>query len=446
MNRVLGIDLDEIALAAGGFDATSGTRESVLVAGPDRPVRVTLVGLGRRAGPGELFEAALASGNDRAVISTLALEAPDALGAVAQGHSIGGWRYQRRSDAPATPPAVELVDDSDSIADSVLARAAIVARATGWVRQLVETPPNMLGTKAFADSIVDFARELAPQSVTVEQWDAATLAQHGFGGTLGVGAGSSQPPLAVALKIAGDGAMTALAGKGITFDSGGVNLKRGLGELSWMKSDMAAAAAVAAAVIAAGALDASGPVTAILPIAENMPSGTALRPGDVLTHPGGRTTEVLDTDSEGRIVLADALGYLAAQKPSRLIDVGTLTDSGGVGHCFWGCWTTSTELARDVVSAGERAFDRGWALPLHSSYAALLSSRVADIANSPTAVPDSGQLAATYLRSFVGDVPWVHIDNGSSAWLEEAAHPWPAGATGTPVRALIEFLAPGTSC
>ncbi|MET4429465.1 M17 family metallopeptidase [Mycolicibacterium sp. 624] len=438
---VLGAELGAIAAASPDFDGRRAARCTAVLTGPAGPVRVVLVGLGRRVDTAyDLFEAAVASGNARAVVSTLALEAKGALDAVAQGHAIGAWRYQRDPHAPATPVAVEVVDDSQPDSDSILARAATVARATGWVRQLVEMPPNSLRPNDFASAIAEFADELAPGSVVVETWDEAALGQRGFGGTLGVGAGSVEAPLVVALHIAGDGPLTALAGKGITFDSGGVNLKRNLGELSWMKSDMAAAASVAAAVIAAARLGVPGPVTALLPIAENMPSGSALRPGDVVSHPGGRTTEVLDTDSEGRVVLADALSWLAALNPSRLIDVGTLTDSGGVGSAFWGCWGTSDELARAVVDAGRRAFDRGWALPLHDSYVSLLSSRVADIANAPTAVPDSGQLAATYLRTFVDDVPWVHIDNGSSAWLEGEAHPWPAGATGTPVRALIELL------
>jgi leucyl aminopeptidase len=209
-----------------------------------------------------------------------------------------------------------------------------------------------------------------------------------------------------------------------------------------MKSDMAAAASVAAAVIAAAALGRTAPVVAILPVAENMPGGSALRPGDVVSHPGGRTTEVLDTDCEGRLVLADALGWLAQQRPQHIVDVGTLTDSGAVGTAFWGCWATSDEVGTALVNAGSRVFDPGWALPLHPTYVALLPSRVADIANASPDAPDSGQLAATYLRTFVGDVPWVHVDNGSSAWLERDSYPWPAGPTGTPVRALVEFLHP----
>ena len=151
---------------------------------------------------------------------------------------------------------------------------------------------------------------------------------------------------------------------------------------------------------------------------------------------------MIDTDSEGRLVLADALAWLARGRPGRLVDVGTLTDSGAVGTAFWGCWGTSGVVAEELLAAGRAAADPGWRLPLHASYAELLESRVADIANCSVDVPDTGQLAATYLRTFTGDVPWVHIDNGSSAWLERDAAPWPAGPTAAPVRALIEFLSP----
>ncbi|WP_173010113.1 M17 family metallopeptidase [Mycolicibacterium sp. P9-64] len=439
----LGVDVVELATIDPEFDGSPAARSVVMVQAPSGPVRIVLVGLGARVeSPHTLFDAALCAKPTRAVVSTLALEADGALGAVAQGHAIGAWRYRQERDAPSQPAPLELLDDSAVDAEPVLARAAVVARATGWVRQLVEMPPNTLSPSTFAESVTTFAGEVAPGTVTVDTWDEPTLRARGFGGTLGVGAGSANPPLVVELRIAGEGSPTALAGKGITFDSGGINLKRDVGELSWMKSDMAAAASVAAAVIAAAALGRTAPVVALLPVAENMPGPSALRPGDVVSHPGGRTTEVLDTDCEGRLVLADALGWLAGQGPSHLIDVGTLTDSGAVGPAFWGCWATSDELASAVVDAGSRAHDRGWALPLHPSYVSMLPSRVADIANASPDAPDSGQLAATYLRTFVGEVPWVHIDNGSAAWLERDASPWPAGATGTPVRALIEFLYP----
>jgi leucyl aminopeptidase len=437
--EALGIDVAELASTDPDFDGCP-TARSVAVLGR---VRIVMVGLGPRVESIHmLFDAAVASRCSRTVVSTLSLEARGALGAVAQGHALGQWRYRRESDAPCPP--IEVVDDSPADAAPALARAAVIARATDWVRQLVETPANRLRPSEFADQVIHFAGDLAPGSVTVEVWDPAMLHTRGFGATLGVGAGSAHPPLVVAVRIDGDGPTTALAGKGITFDSGGINLKRDASELGWMKSDMAGAASVAAAVIAAAALGRRAPVTALLPMAENMPGPAAVRPGDVVTHPGGRTTEVLDTDSEGRLVLADALGWLAAQRPAQLIDVGTLTDSGGVGPGFWGCWTTSPELAAAVVDAGSRAFDRGWLLPLPPAGISTLASRVADIANVAAGTPDTGQQAAAYLSTFVGDVPWLHIDNGSSAWLEREAYPWPAGATGTPVRALIEFLHPAS--
>jgi len=352
---------------------------------------------------------------------------------------LGAWRYTH----DAAEREVVLVEGAAAPhGRTQLDRARIIAHAVNWTRALVQTPPNRLGPREFADAIVAHAREVAGDAVAVDVWEGDALAARGFGGTLGVGAGSARQPLVVELRVAGAGPTTALAGKGITFDSGGVNLKRSLGELSWMKSDMAAAAAVAGAVIAAAALGAVGALHAVLPIAENLPGGRAQRPGDVVTHPDGRTTEVIDTDCEGRLVLADALAWLARERPGRLIDVGTLTDSGAVGTAFWGCWGTSEQLARELLGAGRAAADPGWLLPLHPGYAELLSSTVADVANSPVEAPDTGQVAATYLRTFVGEVPWVHIDNGSSAWLERDASPWPAGPTATPLRALVELLAP----
>ncbi|MCV7420160.1 leucyl aminopeptidase [Mycobacterium yunnanensis] len=442
----LGVDVVAVASTDPDFDGTRSARTVAVVTGPAGTTRLVLVGLGEHpASPATLFDAAVAANVARPSTSTLAAEANGALGAVALGHALGAWRYRREPGVPAPTVPVTLVDAgvADGTAEAVLARAAVIARVTGWVRQLVEAPPNTLRPNEFADAVSALAGELAPESVVVEAWDEATLKALGFGATLAVGAGSVHSPLVVELRLTGDGPTTALAGKGITFDSGGVNLKRDAGELSWMKSDMAAAASVAAAVIAAAALGRSASVVAILPVAENMPGGSALRPGDVVTHPGGRTTEVLDTDCEGRLVLADALGYLSGQRPERIVDVGTLFDSGALGTAYWGCWSNVAGVATDLVDAGVRAFDPGWALPLHPTYLALLSSRVADVANAPADAPDSSLVAATYLSTFVGDVPWVHVDNGSAAWLERDAYPWPAGATGTPLRALLEFLHPG---
>ncbi len=446
--RVLGIDTAGLAaavLASGHAAFATGVAAVPSAHGIRRVVLADLGELAAGAAPSAetLFGAALAASRaaEGPVVSLLGLEASDAAGLrlVAEGHAAGGWRYRA-----GARPASEIVVATPGVADAErdLERARIVADAVAWVRTVVETPPNRLGPAAFAEAVTSFAAELAGDAVSVAVWDAGALAERDFGGTLGVGGGSARPPLAIELRTFGPGPVTALAGKGITFDSGGLNLKRDPGEISWMKTDMAAAASVAAAVIAAAALGGSGPLHAVLPVAENMPGGGAQRPGDVVRHPDGRTTEVIDTDSEGRLVLADALAWLARGRPGRLVDVGTLTDSGAVGTAFWGCWGTSGAVAEALLAAGRAAADPGWRLPLHPSYAELLESRVADIANCSVDAPDTGQLAATYLRTFTGDVPWVHIDNGSSAWLERDAAPWPAGPTAAPVRALIEFLSP----
>ncbi len=432
----LGVDVLSLAEADPGFTGADGQLLSVATLG-ETPLVVRLVGLGA---PGPvttevLRRAAMRAAGAQAATSLLALESSDerAAAAVVEGHRLGAWRYGAASEAE-----LMVVGEGD------VSRGEQIARATNWVRDLVETPPNLLTPAAFAERIRAFAASEAPGLVTVTDWDPTLLAERGFGGTLGVGSADPASTRAVELRYTPTpgAATTALAGKGITFDSGGINLKRDATEISWMKSDMAAAASVAAAVVTAAALGSSRSLHALLPITENMPGSRAQRPGDVVTHPDGRTTEVSDTDSEGRLLLADALAWLAATRPEALIDVGTLTDSGALGTEFWGCWSTSTALADELVEAGERSGDRGWRLPLHDGYSALLSSRVADLRNAPGDAPDTGVMAATYLRAFAGDLPWVHIDNGSGAWLERDAAPWPEGPTGTPVRALIEHLAP----
>ena len=434
--KELGIDVLGLAASDPTFTGAEGQVLAV-VAPADAPRPIRLVGLGPRTSVSArvLGRAAMRASSPESTTSLLALELPgtSAVTAVVEGHRLGGWRYGATADPP-----LAIVGDGDA------ARAERVARTTNWVRELVEMPPNLLTPAVFADRIRTFASQEAPGLVTVTTWDSGMLAEHGFGGTLGVGAADPLSTLAVELQYSSpsDGTTIALAGKGITFDSGGINLKRDRSEISWMKTDMAAAAAVAGAVITAAALGCERSLHAMLPITENMPGSRAQRPGDVVTHPDGRTTEVTDTDSEGRLVLADALAWLAATHPADLIDVGTLTDSGSLGTEFWGCWSTSTSLAAALVAAGERSGDPGWRLPLHESYAALLSSRVADLANAPAEAPDTGVVAATYLSAFVGDVPWAHIDNGSGAWLERDSGVWPEGPTGTPVRALIEFLVP----
>jgi leucyl aminopeptidase len=374
--------------------------------------------------------AAQTSSGRGTVVFALDLSADMAARAVAEGFMLGRYDYAKDESASLTVLA-------RTVDERAFAIGRIAASRANWVRRLVETPPNALPPRAFADMLVAEAKKLG---IAAEIWDDAALSGHGFGALQAVGSGSRNAPLAVRLEHGSGARRLGLAGKGMTFDSGGINLKRKLTEIAWMKADMAAAAAVAGAIFAAVELGADPDILAILPIAENMPSGSAVRPGDVVTHPDGRRTEITDTDCEGRLILADAIAFLAKSDVEAIIDVGTLTDGGGVGTALWGCWTNDAGLAKTMTEAGDRAGEPGWHLPLRAEYERLLVSKVADIANYSLDAGDSGQLAATYLHSFAGEKPWLHIDIGGCAYLELASPPWPQGATAKPLRALLQLL------
>jgi leucyl aminopeptidase len=207
-----------------------------------------------------------------------------------------------------------------------------------------------------------------------------------------------------------------------------------------MKSDMAGAASIMAVMRGAAEFGLPVNIDAVLPFAENMPGGADQRPGDVLTHRGGTTSEVRDTDSEGRVIVADALAYLAEQNPALLIDVATLTDAAGLGEGLWAVLGTADRQIGALIDAARDAGDPGWHLPLPPAYRRYLASPVADIRNTPAGVPDTTIMAAMYLREFTGDVPWMHIDNGSTAYLDRQGDLWPEGATGSPVRALLRWV------
>jgi leucyl aminopeptidase len=421
------------------FKARPGQLSALLVSAEDEPA-VLSVGLGSRDtfSPNTLRDALMEAaiflkGRGRCVVALdgLGLDIGSAIRAATEACLLGGY-------GPAdTSTTVDLltIDAPSGERDFEIGKAA--GKAANWVRELVEMPGGNLVPEHLAEVIATRARQLG---IGVEIWDEAELARRGFGATRAVGWGSVNKPLVLRLNPDRPRAGLGLAGKGITFDSGGINLKRNPQEIVWMKADMAAAAAVAGAIFAAVELGFDPDVTAILPLAENMPGSHALRPGDVVTHPDGRRTEVTDTDSEGRLILADAVAYLARSGVGAIIDVGTLTDGGGVGPLLWGCWTTSNALAEELTEAGETAGEPGWRLPLRPEYERLIESKVADIANAPLSVPDRGQLAATYLRTFASKIPWVHIDNGSCAYLDQGFAPWPVGATGSPTRALLQLL------
>ncbi|MEV7012830.1 leucyl aminopeptidase [Streptosporangium sp. NPDC051022] len=364
--------------------------------------------------------------------------------AVVEGVRLGGYRFDGYKSAPrrGTVREVIVLTGEDAGADGrreEVERARIVADAVTFARDLVNTPAADLVPMDLADR----ARTMAgTYGLDVRVLDAGALREGGFGGILGVGAASANPPCLIEVSHPGDGVSgrVGLAGKGITFDSGGLAIKS-LAAMSTMKCDMAGGATMLAVVQAAARLGLPIGVTAVVPAAENMVGGAATRPGDVLTHRNGRTTEVTDTDSEGRLVLADALAYLAESSPDVLIDAATLTYSvmHALGEDITGVIGGDRGLVGELIAAGTRAGEPMWELPLWEPYAERLRSEVADAKNEGGNLADA-TIAALFLRPFTAGLPWAHLDFATTAYLDKATDLGPAGATGVMVRTLVEYL------
>ena len=330
-------------------------------------------------------------------------------------------------------------DRREGRAKESIRRGEVIAESQMWARDLVNTPALDLPPAGLAREAQAMAKEVG---LTCKVWTEAELKKGGFGGVLGVGQGSVRPPRLIELKYSGGGkgSPIALTGKGIAFDSGGLSIKDATG-MEWMKSDMGGAASILATMRAIALLKPKVNVIAAIPSAENMPSGSAIRPGDVLKHRGGTTSEVLNTDAEGRLVLADSLAFLAEKKPRVIIDTATLTGACmiALGTDLWGAMGNDRDLIRDVLAAGDAAGEPGWELPMYEPYRKLIDSDIADIKNIGKRY-GGAITAAMFLREFVGDVPWVHLDIAGPAFSERQGDYWPKGATGSPVRALVRYV------
>ena len=392
----------------------------------------------------------------------LALPADDAatVAAVAEGALLGAYTFSRyrstassRAGAPAAGSApqeavrsVILLTPDARVAQVKAAgrRAQVLADAVAATRDLVNTPPRDLFPAALADAAVAELKDL-PVSVTV--LDEKKLARGGYGGILGVGMGSSRPPRLVRLDYAPAGATAhlALVGKGITFDSGGLSIKTAAG-METMKCDMSGAAAVLGTVTAAARLGLPVRVTGWLALAENMPSGSAIRPSDVITIRGGRTVEVLNTDAEGRLVLADALVAASETHPDLIVDVATLTGAQMValGNRVSAVMGNDDELRARVHRVADTVGEQFWPMPLPQELRSSLDSPVADLANIGDRF--GGMLVAgLFLAEFVGRtgdgearIPWAHLDIAGPAFNSGSAHGYtPVGGTGVAVRTLL---------
>jgi leucyl aminopeptidase len=377
------------------------------------------------------------SGGDGAVVE---LAAAAAEGALLGAYSFGA--YRSGDGAKSAPPSLVTLlvpDPKDEDLGPVGRRAGVVASAVALARDLVNTPPNDLPPAEFARRAEEAG---LAAGLEVEVLDEDALAAAGFGGVLGVGAGSERPPRVVRIRHAGTGPRVALVGKGITFDSGGISIKPSAG-MDQMKADMAGAAAIVAVMTAVAGLDLPLEVTATVPMAENLPSGSAYRPADVLTMYGGKRVEVLNTDAEGRLILADAIVRAGEDSPGYLIETSTLT---GAQRVALGDRTAgvmgSDELRGRVVAAGERVGEDMWPMPLPGYLRSNLDSKVADIANVAGDRSAGMLVAGVFLREFVPDgVEWVHIDVAGPAYNN--GRPWgytPKGATAVPLRTILAAL------
>ncbi|MCX6495022.1 MAG: leucyl aminopeptidase [Actinobacteria bacterium] len=365
--------------------------------------------------------------------------------AIAEGALLGGYTFTQFQSKPNTASgggsrtpltAISIVTQHKS--KPVIDRSRAVAAAAKLVKDLVNTPPNVLSPAELAARATAAAK---PLPIRVKVWDEKQLEREGFGGIVGVGQGSSRPPRLVRLAYspAKHKNHIALVGKGITFDTGGLSLKPASSMLG-MKYDMTGAATVLAAICAIASLELPIAVTAWMCIAENMPSGTAIRPNDVLKMYGGITVEVTNTDAEGRLVLADGLVAAEKEKPSLIIDVATLTGAASValGNRYAGAMGDHAAVAQFVESATD-AGEQFWPMPMPSELASLLKSDVADLMNAKVGNTAGGMLVgAAFLREFVGTTPWVHLDIASTANNPGGAYGFTgAGPTATAVRALI---------
>ena len=450
LSEILGIDLlGVLEVAAATGRAGEVTSVPVPLGTPDLAdlAGVLLIGVGeQRAQDFRRAGAALARATrDRGAVATsIPAIAPDeAITPFVVGTMLGSFAFHWRSGAPEHLPVgrVVLADVPDDLAP-VLARAVAVGGA-GWRSRLLATVPSNLKNPAW---LAEQAEALAAEhGLDCVVWDEARLAAEGFGGIVGVGQASATPPRLIRLDYAPPRAgrrtpTVVLVGKGITFDTGGLSIKPGEAMVN-MKRDMTGGAVVLSTMAALAAVGCPVRVVGLVAAAENAVSGNALRPGDVLRHWGGRTSEVTNTDAEGRLVLADALAYAVSElKPAVVVDVATLTGAMKValGQQVGGFFANNDALAGLLGAAAETAGEPLWRFPLSESYEAKLSSTVADADNAaggPGAIT-----AALFLQHFVGETPWAHLDLASVGDAPEESYEWTKGPTGFGARALLEWL------
>ncbi|WP_194745079.1 leucyl aminopeptidase family protein [Thermaurantiacus tibetensis] len=388
---------------------------------------------------------------DRGPVSVLAAgvagDGADVTAELATGFGLGAYRFDRyRTEgrrALPTEPATFVSAEPAASEARFRAEGAHLVEAVTFARDLVTEPANVLYPESFVERVRDAFRGV--RGVSIEVLDEAAMQRLGMGGILSVGQGSRRPPrlLVVRYRGAGDAAPVALVGKGITFDSGGISIKPAAG--MWrMKYDMSGAARVMAATLAAARRGAPVNVTAVAALAENMPDGNATRPGDVVRTLGGKTIEIINTDAEGRVVLADANQYAARDRPAAIVNMATLTGAAAaaLGDQYAALFARDEPLGRRIEAAAAASGDAVWRLPLHPAYARLVRSDIADVRNSTEGAGPGASLGAHFIEAFTpAAIPWAHLDIAGVAWrLAPTQGVDPQGASAWGVRLLHELL------
>ena len=366
--------------------------------------------------------------------------------AAAEGAMLGLYQYTPyktvdREDLKDMEKLNIIADGKDfSLIESAVKKARIIAGAVYFARDLISAPANEMTPSIMAQK----AREIAARkNVSCKVLDKKKMKEIGMNALLGVASGSCEEPKFIILEYAGgrkNAAAIVLVGKGLTFDSGGISIKPA-DKMDEMKTDMSGGAAVMGAIMAAADLQLPLNITGLIPATENMPGGSALKPGDILKSYSGKTIEVLNTDAEGRLILADALAYATKYKPEAVIDLATLTGACVValGDDVIGMLGTDDKLKKEIDKAAQNTGELVWELPLWESYHELIKSDIADYKNSGGRA--AGTItAAAFLSKFAGDYPWVHLDIAGPAWTSKDKAYVPKGASGVGVRLLVEFL------
>ena len=446
-------------LKSGDFEAKPSQVSVIYTGGALSAKRIALVGLGKK---GELSLEKIRSAFAKVMQYLRGLNIKDAatamdwnllpdqkekyIAAVAEGASLGLYQYTPYKtvgrDELKEMRQLEIVakpGDYSLILDEII-KTNIITNAVYFARNLVSAPANEMTPTIMAKHAGNIAKR---KNINCRVLDKGKLKALGMNALLGVASGSHEPPKFIILEYTGGNkgdAPIALVGKGLTFDSGGISIKPAE-KMDEMKTDMSGGAAVMAIVMAAADLKLPLNIVGLIPATENMPGGSALKPGDILKSYSGQTIEVLNTDAEGRLILADALSYATKYRPAAIIDVATLTGACVValGEDVIGMMGKDDKLKSDIYRASQTTGELVWELPLWDHYSELIKSDIADYKNS------SGRMAGTitaaaFLSKFVGNYPWVHLDIAGPAWTAKDKPYVPKGASGVTVRLLVEYL------